>query len=228
MISKSRNTRDNIIKNISSQLIIPGIFLLFYGILWYFSYRGGLSVTESPNTYFSIRFWLMIISPLIFFMLLIIYIILIIRNGLKYFFYSIGLFVIFFLMICFFGDPLVSPVAKGYYKYVKSNLDINKIHKWLINYKNTEDESVDEYGTKQYRVFDYDWPESIKNLNPSRGVLICENKGKKYIRISHGVDWELSVGLCVMEEPMDVPEWGHNFSEKRIKLSDTAFVWAGD
>ncbi|MHC5180546.1 MAG: hypothetical protein ACYSOW_01525, partial [Planctomycetota bacterium] len=136
----------------------------------------------------------------------------------------IALAVIFsFAFLYTLGWGMVKCPVKGYYDYVQSNVDLNEIHDWLLSYEFSKYDDA-EYG----RVFENNWPESIKALNPSRGVLLLENEGKRYIVISHGVDWELSIGLCVMEEPMDVPEWGYDFTEKRIKLSDNAFVWAGD
>ena len=122
---------------------------------------------------------------------------------------------------------MVSP-EKGYYNYIKDNVDIVEIHDWLEKYEDPDYTFTEEDGTKSGSVLDWDWPQCIKNLNPTRGVLIGEIETIKYIRIMYAVDWELSIGLCVMEKPMEVPEYGFDVPEKRIMLSENAFVFSVD
>ena len=220
--------RKSLKKFIYLHAVIWILFLLYSSVLSYCSYMGGFTVAE-PNRYFEVRFLLMLLFLPFLLVVFIYYIIILSKVGKKYISPSIALTSILFAIFFFtMSAAFVKFPARGYCDYVKNNVDIDAIHNWLVNYEVTEYEYVAEDGTRRRLVFEEDWPESIKTLNPSRGVLIFENKGKKYIRISHGVDIELSIGLCVMEEPMGVPEWGDDFNEKRIKLSDSTFVWAGD
>lgn len=199
------------------------LFLVYSAVLSYCSYKGGFTVTES-NSYFGVRFLMLFLFLPILFVFFVYYIIILFAIEKKYILPSIALgLVSSFIFLYTIGLGMVHFPAKGYYDYVKANVDLDEIHDWLLSYEFSKYDDA-EYG----RVFEDNWPESIKALNPSRGVLLLESEGKKYIRISHGVDWELSIGLCVMEEPMDIPEYGDDFNDKRIKLSDNAFVWAGD
>ena len=200
------------------------LFLVYSAVLSYCSYKGGFSVNDS-NGYFGVRFLMLILFLPILFVFLVYYIIILFAIEKKYILPSVVLGLVFsFVYFWTIASVMVYFPAKGYYHYVKSNVDIDEIHHWLVNYKGPKyDDFVDEDGTKRGRVLDVDWPECIKALNPTRGVLIFESKGKKYIRISYAVDWELSIGLCVMEEPMDVPG-----IKRYIELQDNAFIWMGN
>ena len=131
------------------------------------------------------------------------------------------LFILSFILIGLVTALVPSSPAKGYCDYVKANVDIDEIYKWLINYQFNEYDEA-EFG----RVFEENWPKCIKNLNP-KNVLIRKVNAKKYMRIIYFFGPSAAFGLCVMEEPMDIPDYG-DFPEKRIKLSDNTFAWAGD
>jgi len=189
---------------------------------------GGFTVAESTG-YFGVRLLLMLLFPLILPASLIYYIVILFKVGPKSIFPSIVIAAILsFIFLCTASWSLVTLPAQGYYDYVKKNVNIREIQKWLVNHEQPGYELMKGDGTKQDWVPDNHWPECIKSLHPTRGVLIFESEGKRYVKICHAVDIELSIGLCVMEEPMDIPEYVDDFSERRIKLSDNAFVWAGD
>ena len=112
-----------------------------------------------------------------------------------------------------------SSPARGYYDYVKVNVDINAIHQWLMDYK------FNKYDEPQFgNIFEDSWPDCIKALNP-RNVKIYEVDSLRYVRIIYFFGPSAAFGLCVMEKPMSIPPYDFDCSDTRIELSNNAFVW---
>jgi glucan phosphoethanolaminetransferase (alkaline phosphatase superfamily) len=157
--------------------------------------------------------------PLILIGCLVIYLIAMFIIGFRYMIPSIAFFVIsflfMFLLIFLMSD--MSP-AKGYYDYVKMNVDVGEIHASLMDYER-EDNS-----TKYNRLFEEYWPECIKVLKPDN-VLLSEKDSIKYVRVVYFFGPSQAFGLCVMEEPTEIPAYDPDDYSHRIKLDNNAFIW---
>ncbi|MHC5180987.1 MAG: hypothetical protein ACYSOW_03830, partial [Planctomycetota bacterium] len=111
------------------------IFGIYSAVLSYCSYKGGIEITE-PNEYFGVRFLMLLLFFPILFVSWVYYAIILFAIEKKYILPSIALAVIFsFAFLYTLGWGMVECPAKGYYDYVKKNVNIDEIHHWLVNYK---------------------------------------------------------------------------------------------
>lgn len=203
-------------------------FSLIFGLVAYSIYLSGFN--SGSHTPASHAFGLFLIFGMILMGILSLglaaYIVILAVCGPKYIFPSKFFLVIFILLLRLIGFFMPDwSLTGGYRDYLKANGDLDCIHKWLVNYEMSDYEFINEDGSKHGRVDDFDYPDCIKALNPHR-VLISEKNSKKYILLMYrfGIDWDF--GLCVMEEPMDIPDYRVDSPDVRIQLQDIAFVWS--
>ncbi|MHC4742242.1 MAG: hypothetical protein ACYS8Z_10035 [Planctomycetota bacterium] len=204
-------------------------FILFYGFGIFCFFKAGYTAAIEDSPYFDIIFFAAFALPLLFFICLVINGVVLVKIGIRYIFCSLVFWLLSFL-ICYLIGCCLSffwgfPAARGYYCYVRDNVEIDELQKWLTEYEHKITRQ-EEYG-EEYRtdlIFEENWPVCIKQLNPKEVTLYGE-KPQKYIRIIHGLVAGPSFGLCVMEEPLDIPLDVYYDSEYRIKLSDNAFIW---
>jgi hypothetical protein len=198
------------------------IFLVLFCVFWttilYYSYKSGYDAAQGDGSYFGIILLSVIIFVPIALVCLIVYLIILCKSKIK----GVPLIVLFvfsFLMILLISAIVPSSPAKGYYDYVNENVDIAEIHQWLIDYE------FNKYDQPQFgNVFEDNWPECIKKLNP-RDVKIYNADSVKYAKVIYFFGPSAAFGLCVMEEPVSVPPYDPDYSDTRIELSDNAFVW---
>ncbi len=199
--------------------------ILYFGFLNFCFFQAGYAAAINDSPYFNIIIYTAFALPLFFLILLVIYGVVLVKIGIRYIFYSLALWILSFLIYCLIGYSLSFflnfPIAKGYYCYVRNNVDISELQTWLAEYEHTIT-TQDKYSSD--RIFKDNWPACIKKLNPV-DVRISGEEPQKYIRIQYGSFVIPSFGLCVMEKPVDIPLDSYYDSEYRIKLSDNAFIW---
>ena len=223
----TNNTFQKIKKLVYLHLGLLLSIMLFHGFTTFCFFQAGYTATTTNSPYFSIIIYIAFALPLIFIIFLIFlvfYGVVLVKIGIRYIFYSLALWILSFLIYCLIVYSLSFlnfPIAKGYYCYVRNNVDISELQTWLAEYEHT----ITNQGRHHVdQIHEEYWPACIKKLNP-REVRIFGESPKKYIRIIYGTTVHPSFGLCVMEEPVEIPLDSYYDSEYRIKLSDNAFVW---
>jgi predicted membrane protein len=196
--------------------------LFIYGMCRYSLYKAGYTASEH-GSYFGTFVKAGILSPLFLTVSFVIWLVIIVKCGPKYLFPSIILVVLSFLLVFWITKDWT--ITQGYSDYINANTNVEEIHKWLVDYEMSDYEFINEDGSKHGSVDDFDYPDCIKALNP-HDVLIFEKNSKRYILLRYSFGPGMSYGLCVMEEPMDIPDYIDDRSDNRIQLQDIAFVWS--
>lgn len=206
-----------------SLFIIASVIILIIG---YMMYMEGYGAAQGSSYLIPLMLAILVAFPVLL-ISFVWYVVVLFTNGFKYFLFS--LIITFFLCLILYLICILVPfgsITEGHYDYVKENVDIGEIHQWLVNYEESDHTYtyVNEDGAKTGSIYDSDWPECIKAHNPGN-VLIGEKDSKRYLRVWYRFGPGMSFGFCVMEAPMDVPEYG---IEDRKELQSDAFIWIAD
>ena len=132
------------------------------------------------------------------------------------------------IIIWLFIFPSIDSFLNGYREYVKTNVKMEPIIKWL-----NENKSEDRY----LNIDELDWPDEIKILSPSFVEIFKSDNGGSYVQVSCGGGFE-SWGIIVDPEysliKFDEPNISENkmypLKEKEmsiVMIKKGFYVWVG-
>lgn len=210
-------------KNVKQLFLIQTVFFLIAAIListiMYYAYRTGYEATQEKG-YLGV----LLISAGLFIALaaiFIIYLVVLIIFNISYAIRVLLFSLVYAVPFCtiYFLTPYKS-IQQGYYDYLTDNhINIEQIRAWMTSYEFGRGDDP-QYGY----VFERNWPDCIRCLHP-KAVVLKEPEGKIYLRIIYSFGPSVAFGLCVTEEPTDVPLYDPQDGENRIQLQENAFVW---